>query len=1803
MPQRGNEGAAMKSRSIPPSSFCSFSQTLTAGVLKMIPQRMLCTFLILIVASTLPVKHMMALTRTIAPDEAARMVQGVHASVTYQQHKQTQDSPPQDISAGMAPVLAAIKNGVIAGIDTVSLKALYDNAEVNAHYIANLPPEEQFDKSVDFTYSLASSLLDPKALIKLGLDVIKFEVRAYSDSTDSGKQLSRNEIIATLQPAYFQVQINNFYLTQMAEAHDIGTANQYFAQNFDQIARGDLGVSVADNATTVLNADLTLPDYFRTHANADGSLTVDIDGLKSVYSDQAQALGQASSQTVDLAQFVDSAQHQLMLSNASLRDILNSVPQDTQMEVQALYQANKQVIATATGGINLASTLAAFFDPQTSKEISVFGNAAIQFASAVNEFGLGNLTLANSISTANGVAGAALGVYSLLQGGPSQDQAIQKALAALSNQIKQLRTEMNARFDIIDKSLNILYTTINTDFNEVIADLDQLILQLSDLQRDLNRFERNFYELEIAGFLKDLDSGVTGCIAFEQTYGRPMDFPTFATCENTFYGWATQYAQTLATLPEDRPYDDAHVYDELSQPSDNKDLNYFADSANINYFNAYPYQRFGLSTLWPALLPNPSVWEISAQSHLQLAKENPWYDAGLSASRIADVISTGSAVQSALQAIIAPDGNGAHPLFNSLVANYSSKVTEQSNELAGVEARIDSTDIQTEISKKLATNLDGCGNRHLDVASPSNTFSNVDGTFLIAEFLLSNNRSGFGQVATCVDLGWGDYYYVGNILYAHLWIYLTASYQGTEVSSIYLKTDNTDPATDQWLNYFWGILVYNWPAVKAGFEQGPVFEAYPCVLHGGVKTCDPNYEPFREGVLRLVDLDGLYQETLYCNIISDFSNLTSEGLAIQATATELAGTKAIFGKYLLIGTPHSLRNSDYLRSLMSGIVDLPGRTSDGNDEIVTNIYGPAVMGLTGARDYMTACQSSVVVNQGPPKIDLANIVGVRLSDVQKTLSDILAQLDNHNLAEYDDTLNSTLQTLNSFETAKLANSVATPTGSNITVQSQQDVSVTYSQVSKAGVTLTTPRNSGTAFAQSDYVLTPLLSYGVETSASYAGPIVTCFLARSVNDAQLFSALVVLHTEGSTLVDRTSSRDFATRTVCAKTDSLSPFTVALAQSAPPQSLLTVSKTGSGTITSSGGEINCGSSCSFSYTRGSVIPLSATADQGWTFTNWVGCDSSDGSNCTVKMNNNRNIIATFAQTGANSYSDTFGDSSINPFWMLTQQNGTVSLSTDQDHTSGGVQSLSFSSGNGQSQSSVSHTFATPQTGDFSVWFYDVAPGQQTKYEQIFLYNSITTDSASIGTQDFDAYCYEAQLYNYNSGMRQGPNANCGIYPQISTTNVLRTAGWHQFHISVGASAIILSIDGKPVFSTAGSYSYDTVTLFESGPDSGTVSYWDDFCSGSCQSTSAALQFVPVTPCRLVDTRLTGGPIQGGKSRDFAVPQEGGCKIPATAAAYSLNVTVVPQKTLGYLTVWPTGKHQPYISTLNSYDGRVKANAAVVPAGDNGAVSIYVSDTAHVVLDINGYFAPVSDSTLAFYPLKPCRVADTRNPLGDLGGPYLTGGEARDFPVLEAASCNIPSSAQAYSLNLTAVPRGPLGYLTAWPTGQTQPYVSTLNSYSGQVVANAAIVPAGTSGKISTFASNDTDLVIDVNGYFAPPSSVPNGLSLYALDPCRVLDTRNTIGPISTLSVNVMDSSCGVPGAAQAFVLNATVVPPGPLGYLTMWPDGEATPLVSTLNASDGAVTSNMAIVPTPNGWIDNFASDPTQLILDISSYFAP
>jgi hypothetical protein len=130
-----------------------------------------------------------------------------------------------------------------------------------------------------------------------------------------------------------------------------------------------------------------------------------------------------------------------------------------------------------------------------------------------------------------------------------------------------------------------------------------------------------------------------------------------------------------------------------------------------------------------------------------------------------------------------------------------------------------------------------------------------------------------------------------------------------------------------------------------------------------------------------------------------------------------------------------------------------------------------------------------------------------------------------------------------------------------------------------------------------------------------------------------------------------------------------------------------------------------------------------------------------------------------------------------------------------------------------------------------------------------------------------------------------------------------------------------------------------------------------------STSPFPFIGITPCRIVDTRTTTMPnfpagygppaLTGGAPRDFALT--GQCGIAGAAGAVSLNITVTNTGGPGFILIYPQGGAQPTVSTLNYVAGQTVANAAVVPLGTGGGVTVIagVSGT-DLILDTNGYYA---------------------------------------------------------------------------------------------------------------------------------------------------------------------------------------------------------------------------------------------------------
>jgi hypothetical protein len=114
--------------------------------------------------------------------------------------------------------------------------------------------------------------------------------------------------------------------------------------------------------------------------------------------------------------------------------------------------------------------------------------------------------------------------------------------------------------------------------------------------------------------------------------------------------------------------------------------------------------------------------------------------------------------------------------------------------------------------------------------------------------------------------------------------------------------------------------------------------------------------------------------------------------------------------------------------------------------------------------------------------------------------------------------------------------------------------------------------------------------------------------------------------------------------------------------------------------------------------------------------------------------------------------------------------------------------------------------------------------------------------------------------------------------------------------------------------------------------------------------AITVDPVDPFRLHDSRQLGGPALAGSVTSVQVAGLAGVPLSATTAL--LNVTALEAGDTGYVTVFPCGTALPNASNLNFAAGDTIPNAVIAKLGGNGAVCVYTSAAAGLLVDVNGY-----------------------------------------------------------------------------------------------------------------------------------------------------------------------------------------------------------------------------------------------------------
>ncbi|MCB0972208.1 MAG: hypothetical protein KDA97_11940, partial [Acidimicrobiales bacterium] len=293
-----------------------------------------------------------------------------------------------------------------------------------------------------------------------------------------------------------------------------------------------------------------------------------------------------------------------------------------------------------------------------------------------------------------------------------------------------------------------------------------------------------------------------------------------------------------------------------------------------------------------------------------------------------------------------------------------------------------------------------------------------------------------------------------------------------------------------------------------------------------------------------------------------------------------------------------------------------------------------------------------------------------------------------------------------------------------------------------------------------------------------------------------------------------------------------------------------------------------------------------------------------------------------------------------------------------------------------------------------------------------------------------------------------------------------------------------------------------------------------------------YVPMSPCRIVDTRQAGGALGDREIRDFFVSGDlafedqggraGGCDIPIGVSAIEASVTAVDPDDSGFFRAWPPAEAMPNATFMNFDEGMDITNTGSIALnptyleepGANDVGGLYqlrvrnFGGSSHYVIDVQGYWIDPSmaDEPTFYTAITPCRALDTRQ----VAEPdYIV--EDRDTLPLnfttpssyelqggKAGGCGIPYEAVGLETAVSAVDPEGSGFTRAWPANSSPPNATFLNYDTGMDITNTASLAidpfTGPPSQATTSDLNPIELylrnfgssthyVMDIQGYFTP------------------------------------------------------------------------------------------------------------------------
>ena len=349
-----------------------------------------------------------------------------------------------------------------------------------------------------------------------------------------------------------------------------------------------------------------------------------------------------------------------------------------------------------------------------------------------------------------------------------------------------------------------------------------------------------------------------------------------------------------------------------------------------------------------------------------------------------------------------------------------------------------------------------------------------------------------------------------------------------------------------------------------------------------------------------------------------------------------------------------------------------------------------------------------------------------------------------------------------------------------------------------------------------------------------------------------------------------------------------------------------------------------------------------------------------------------------------------------------------------------------------------------------------------------------------------------------------------------------------------------------------------------------------------TSESLLFIPITPCRIADTRGTtdnanfvvnpsGSLIFGGQGQGLtpgsgiaagatiSLPMQqtqvtssspAPCPVlPTTALAYSFNLTVVPNpqgqgptgSAVDYVTVWPSSAMQPVTASINDPEGGVVNGLLIVEAGtgDTGAISIFnaagSSAAANVVIDMNGYFIQESDqnnnTSFGVGALSSISGSSEYNTAVGYNAFSTLNGSTMSITNNTMVGSSVSGSGAGITLEAGAEGNTILGSTSIGYLAGTDNTIIGAGAYgvggasASDTASNLTLIGSGAGSNLAA-ATHTHDLMIDNSGFSDDDNTIRIGNSNHSTT--YIAGIRN-VTPVAGDAIPVFISSTGQLGTA--------------------------------------------------------------------------